>query len=223
MAERGGGIRFLTAGAVSAALLPALVLIVHAPLWAGIAVAGAAFGGLILVLAPRQPLEDVDIAKIGAGRLAVVRAALNDAMAALDQLDESAARIRDPGIKARVKAIAAAGRGVVADLDKSPENLSSVQRLLTYYTPRAAELARGYAELESRGVGADRRASIADLLEKLQGAFGHYRDQLADQDLRSLDVDIRLIGQALEEDIGPMPTPGSPTSVPAGGRRGGRG
>ena len=194
--------RYLAAGAASAALLPALAFGVQAPLWAAVAGAAAAFGGLVLILTPRRPLEGIDVNKVGQGRVAVVRAALEEALPALDRLEQAGSRVRNEVVHGRIAAIAKAGRNVVAELEKSPESLSSVQRLLTYYSPRAAELAEGYAAMEARRIGAERRVKIADLLAKLQDAFDHYRDQLADEDLRGLDVDIRLVGQALEEDIG---------------------
>jgi len=37
---------------------------------------------------------------------------------------------------------------------------------------------------------------------KIHAAFAHYRDQLADADLRALDVDIKLVGEAIAEDLG---------------------
>ena len=222
VASGGGEWRYLAAGAASAALLPTLALGIHAPLWAAVAGAATAFGGLVLVLSPRRPLEDFNPGKIGSGRVAVARAALEEALPALSRLEAAAGRIKDADVRGRVTAIARAGRNVVAELEKTPESLSSVQRLLTYYSPRAAELAEGYVAMEARGVGAERRAAIADLLVKLQDAFAHYRDQLADQELKTLDIDIRLVGQALEEDIGePIRTPAPDlgrTADPAGRR-----
>jgi hypothetical protein len=47
----------------------------------------------------------------------------------------------------------------------------------------------------------------------------HFRDQLADQDLKGLDVDIKLIGEAIEEDIGPIPVP-TPRETEPSRRRG---
>lgn len=218
MAAKGQGWRIFSAGAASAALLPTLVFAVHAPLWAAAVGAVTAFGGLVLVLSPKRPFEGVDPKRISAGRLAVVRAAVDDAQPALEQLEQAAGRIRDKAVKGRVTAIAVAGRGVIADLETAPEGLAAVQRLLTYYIPRAGELAQGYAQMEARGVGDERRAGIAELLVKLKDAFDHYRDQQADQELRALDVDMRLVGDALREDLGQTPRPApAPTSVPTGG------
>jgi len=192
--------RFLAAGGAAATLLPLLVFGFGAPFWAGLIGAGAAYGGLSLLLSPRRPFEDVDPAKLSEGRLRVLRAALEETLPALARLE--ALKVRDRAVRERVAAIAASGRAVVAELEAAPEALASVQRLLTYYIPRAAELGEGYADMEARGVGAERRAAIADLLDKLQHAFAHYRDQLADQELAALDVEIKLVGEALTDDIG---------------------
>jgi hypothetical protein len=198
----GGALRVLAAGGVGAALLPTLVLAVHAPFWAAAVATAGAVGGLWMVLAPRRPFEGLDPKRVGAGRMAVVQAVARDALTGLDRLEAAAGRIRDKAVKARVAAIAAAGRGVVSDLEKAPDGLSAVERLLTYYTPRAAELAEGFQQLEARDTDPARRTAIADLLARVQDAFTHYRDQLADQSLKTLDVDMRLVSEALADDIG---------------------
>lgn len=200
--SQGGALRVLAAGGAGLAVLPTLTLAAHAPLWAGLVAAVGAASGLWLVLAPRRPFEGIDARRVGAGRMAVVQAVARDAIAGLDRLDAAAGRIRDKTVKGRVAAIAAAGREVVGDLEKAPEGLSSVERLLTYYTPRAAELAEGYQQLEARGSDPARRTAIADLLTRVQDAFAHYRDQLADQSLKTLDIDMRLVAEALSDDLG---------------------
>ncbi|MES1202244.1 MAG: 5-bromo-4-chloroindolyl phosphate hydrolysis family protein [Pseudomonadota bacterium] len=194
--------RFLAGGAAGAVLLPTLVFGLGAPLWLAVVGAGAAFGGVTLLMGPRNPLDGFDPAKIGEGRAAVLRAALADVLPALERLDNASARINSAATHARVAAIAKAGRAAVAELEKAPESLSSVQRLLTYYIPQSADLAEGYAEMEARGIGRERRTAIDDLLVKLEAAFAHYRDQLADNELRALDTDIKLVGEAITEDIG---------------------
>lgn len=203
--SRGDG-RFLLAGVSAATLLPTLVLGLHAPLWLGLLGAGAAFAGVSLLAAPRRPFDGVDPARIGEGQIAVARAALSEAMPALDRLEAASKEIEDKGMRARTIAVAKIGREVVKDLEEQPRALPSVQRLLTYYLPRAAELAEAYHHMEERRVGADRRTSVADVFAKLEAAFTHFRDQIADQDLRALDIDIRLVDEALQEDIGEAPT-----------------
>lgn len=200
--SQGGALRYLAAGGAGAALLPTLVMAAHAPLWAAAIATAGAVGGIWLVLAPRRPFEGIDPRAVGAGRMAVVQAVAKDALAGLDRLDAAAGRIRDRAVKGRVTAIAAAGRGVVSDLERAPEGLSAVERLLTYYTPRAAELAEGFQQLEARNADPARRTAIADLLARVQDAFIHYRDQLADQSLKTLDVDMRLVSEALADDLG---------------------
>ncbi len=40
------------------------------------------------------------------------------------------------------------------------------------------------------------------MIAKLEGAFVHYADGLADSELGSLDVDLKLIQASLKEDLG---------------------
>jgi hypothetical protein len=69
--------------------------------------------------------------------------------------------------------------------------------------PRAAEIAEGYVSLEDRHApDAAKIAEVADVIEKLEGAFVHYADSLADSELGSLDVDLKLIQASLKEDLG---------------------
>lgn len=200
--------RYLASGGAGAGVLAALTSAAHLPLWAGLVAGGLTFAGMALTLSPKPRIDDKNLKKIGATRAAVVRAALDEAEDALDRMKAATLRIENRQVKGRLRNIDKAGREVVADLQKAPESLSSVQRLLTYYIPRAAELAVGYAEMERRGSSAQRRLAISDLLVKLEDAFVHYRDQLAEETLRELDVDIRLVGQALQEDVGNAPPPG---------------
>ena len=198
---------YLTGGAAAAVVMPALVFGLGAPLWIGLIAAAAAFGGLVLVMQPRGSPA------LTGGRGAVAQAAIAEAEPALDRLEAASGRIKDRTVKSRAAAIADIGREVIAEIEETPASLSTVQRLLTYYIPRAAELTEGYADMEREGVGAERRASISDLLVKLQEAFGHYREQLADEELRALDVDIRLVGDSLTEDLGAARPPGGRSST----------
>ena len=81
--------------------------------------------------------------------------------------------------------------------------LAAVQRLLTYYLPRTAEIAAAYLDLRSRKApDAERLAAIQDVLAKMEAAFQHFAGKLADDDLRGLDADLKLIDAALKEDLG---------------------
>src|SRR5690349_8730960 len=147
MARGSGDWRYVTAGAAAAVILPGLVFGLGAPLWAGLVSAAAAFGGLLLVTPSGRTAED------SGGRAAIVRAAVAEAEPALDTLESAAKRIRETTVARRAAAIAQAGHACIAELEAAPESLGAVQRLLTYYIPRAAELADGYADMEARGLG----------------------------------------------------------------------
>ena len=78
-----------------------------------------------------------------------------------------------------------------------------MRRFLTYYLPRAAEVADGFATLEGNRVpNAARLGEVGSVIVKLEEAFVHYADSLTDAELGTLDTDLRLIRASLKEDLG---------------------
>lgn len=74
---------------------------------------------------------------------------------------------------------------------------------MTYYLPQAAEVADGYAVIETKKIEDPKRlAEVASIIDKLRDAFVHYADGLAEADLGTLDTDLRQIESSLAKDIG---------------------
>jgi 5-bromo-4-chloroindolyl phosphate hydrolysis protein len=198
------------AGGVSAVVLPSLVLGLGAPLWLGLIGAVAAFGGVAFLAQPNNLLEDFDPARIGKGQFATIRAVLTDALPALDRIEHAFPKIKARAMHDHAEKIAAAARRIVADLEKEPQRLSTVQRALTYYLPRAADIVDGYLALEQRGTrDAKRFVDMEAIAAKLVDAFEQFADKLLDDELRGLDADIKLVDEALQEDLG-KPMGGKP-------------
>jgi 5-bromo-4-chloroindolyl phosphate hydrolysis protein len=134
-------------------------------------------------------------------RNAPVRSALQEALPALARLDETAPQIEAFSVRLEADSIIATGRRVVDDVRRAPEKLPAVQRLLIYYLPRAADLLGAYRVLEAAGAEPERRADIEALIPRLGEAFRRYAERLDEDDLRLLDLEIRLVDESLKEDL----------------------
>jgi hypothetical protein len=194
---------WIAAGAVSAALLLALSFLTHFPFLVSAVIAAFVFAGLVFVLAPRQLFEGLDLKSISGSRVAFARELLAQAQPAADQLAAAASSISDKDMRAKVTNLSDIAADVIAKVEAKPETAPSVRRFLTYYVPQAAEVAEGYATLANRRAPSQARlANVGAVITKLQDAFVHYADSLADSELGTLDVDLRLIQESLKEDIG---------------------
>ncbi|WP_137929848.1 5-bromo-4-chloroindolyl phosphate hydrolysis family protein [Mesorhizobium comanense] len=194
---------WIAAGLVSAALLIGLSFLTHFPFLVSAIIAALVFAGLVFVLAPRQLFEGLDLGSISGSRVAFARELLAQAQPAADRLAAAARGISDKDMAAKVKNLSDIAADVIARVEAKPETAPSVRRFLTYYVPQAAEVAEGYATLANRRAPSQARlANVGSVIAKLQDAFVHYADSLADTELGTLDVDLRLIQESLKEDIG---------------------
>jgi 5-bromo-4-chloroindolyl phosphate hydrolysis protein len=132
-----------------------------------------------------------------------VKAAFADALPALARLEKVIETTPKNQMRDRLERIALTGRKIIVEVEADPALLTAVSRLLTYYLPRTADLAEAYAQLREKGVEApERRSAMEDVVGKLEDAFTHYESRLVDDDFKGVDVDIRLLNEALKEDLG---------------------
>jgi hypothetical protein len=120
---------------------------------------------------------------------APARAALASAAAvAAGELGERLRRINDT-----VDQIARA-------LEADPSRLSDVQRVFTYYLPSAADLIAARGSLVAKGDAA-RVAEVDSMIGKLDVAFADFLKKVHGRDPRTIDIDIRLLEQALDQEF----------------------
>lgn len=194
---------WLVAGLAAAILVPALSFGLGVPFLVSAIIAIPVFAGLVVLLAPRKLFEGMDVNALGRGRVAFARDLLKEAGPAADRLRAAAGRIGDRNMAGRVKHLADIATDVFAKVEAAPESAATVKRFLSYYLPRAAEVAEGFAVVEAKRVPDTRQLSeVSSVLVKLEDAFVHYADSLADDELGSLDTDLRLIQASLKEDLG---------------------
>jgi 5-bromo-4-chloroindolyl phosphate hydrolysis protein len=100
-------------------------------------------------------------------------------------------------------AISQASRGIFEAVEKDPLRIDRVRRFLTYYLPRAAEMAEAYQSLErDHGAEAARFEATREIIDRLDVAFTDYAANLRDADLDKLDIELKLLKRSLDEDLG---------------------
>lgn len=193
---------WLVAGIAAVILVPGLTFGLDVPFLVSGVIGAVVFAGIVLVLSPRRLFEGLDARRIGSGRVEFARTLLADAVPAAERLETASERLKDKGVAEKVRHLAEISQDVFAKVEANPERASSVRRFLSYYLPRAAEVAEGYLVLEAkRAPEPARLAEVKDMIGKLEEAFVHYADGLTEADLGTLDTDLRLINASLKEDM----------------------
>lgn len=193
---------WIVAGIAAAILLPLLSIVFGMNFIVAGGISLIVFFALVLLLAPKKLFEGIDVKSIGSGRVAFARDLLIEAQPFGQRLLEAASDIRDKEVAVRVGHLASIATDVFARVEANPENAPTVKRFLSYYIPRAAEMAEGFAVLEAkRAPDAGKLEEMRGILVKLDDAFVHYSDSLVDDKLGELDTDLRLLQASLKEDI----------------------
>ena len=170
--------------------------------------------GELLRLSPRMVIALSALAAIGViyrqplaawWRSAMTKPAVPTALAAV--LAQSAAeiarlravdsQIEDQTIAPIVAGLAEAGEAIVTQAQDGGLEPRLGARVLSYYLPRAADLAEAWPALEGDSA---RRQTIQDLLERLLQVMQTTARGQSKEALRALDVDMRLLDQALDDD-----------------------
>lgn len=197
--------RYLLAAGAAALAMPILVLGLNAPIWGGLLAAAAIFFSLALYAAVQdRNASAIAPAALGRTDAPAVKAAFAEARPALERLGEVVGRLPKTVTRERLARLAQAAEHVMREVAAEPHKLAPVQRLLTYYLPRAAEFAEAHLALREKGFGeTDRAAAVEEVLGKLEHAFARYTEELVDFDMAGLDAELRLVRAALKDDLDP--------------------
>jgi hypothetical protein len=113
---------------------------------------------------------------------------------------EAAASVADAQLGTQLRSMVARVKEVAAGLEADPTRLSDVQRLFTYYLPATADLLAARGALVGTGETA-RLAEIDTMMGKLGQAYDDFAARLSGHDARSLEIDLRLLDQALDQEF----------------------
>lgn len=193
--------RDLIAGAAGGLFAPLATFALGLPVYATLPGAVLVFFGLRMMLAPRELFEGLPDGKFARSRLDLAREVLGGAQRALAELDDHAGMLRDDAVKQQLVHLGRITQDVVAEVEKNPGRLTSIQRLLTYYLPAAVRLAEGYAALERKRHPSEKRLrETRDMIGRLDGIFSDYADRLVMPEVEGLDVELRLLDDAIREE-----------------------
>jgi 5-bromo-4-chloroindolyl phosphate hydrolysis protein len=197
------GLNWLAGGVAGAILVPTLALGVGVPFVMACATGVLAGGGLVLLLAPGTRFKALDASGVAKGKIEFARELLIEADPFVTQLESAAKGIRAKTVAGRVSHLASVARGIFEALEKDPLRIDRVRRFLTYYLPRAAEMAQAYQSLEaSPRAEAVRLTATGEIIDRLDAAFTVYAANLRLAELDKLDIELKLLKRSLDEDLG---------------------
>jgi 5-bromo-4-chloroindolyl phosphate hydrolysis protein len=204
MAAMPSGLGWIAGGAAAAVLLPSLAIGLGMPFWIALAISAAAGGGIVVTLAPRNRFAALEASGMARGRIEFASELLAEAEPLAERMEDAASAIRTRAVADRIRHLVKVARDIFAAIERDPLRLDRVRRFLTYYLPRAAEIAEAYRALETSTVpDTTRLAATGDMIDRLDVAFTRYAANLQDADLDKLDIELKLLKSSLDEDLGP--------------------
>jgi 5-bromo-4-chloroindolyl phosphate hydrolysis protein len=199
---RGDG-RYVIAGLIAAAVLPAAVFLAAIPYFVAVPISAVLFGAVVYLLAPRRPLEGIDAASVGRGQIEAAQNALEEADRDLDVILAAAKKIRTRDIADALNQLTVTARRLLHRVEQEPGKLSEVRRLVAVYLPRTREIATSFADIESRGrLEQPRIDRLRGALKKIDETFQHFGDRMVEGEARELDVELNLLEDSIKQELG---------------------
>lgn len=141
---------------------------------------------------------------IADSRAETARAVLDRAAEALRETQAKAKAIADPEARAGIERLGASGQRILNAVAERPELLARAQRVLTYHCERAVFLVGSLAALtQGPSNEAQRYQAIKHVLARMENLFERTALDLVAGDGKEMDLELRLISQALDEDLRP--------------------
>ena len=193
----------LISGVAAAVALPVLALGLGLPLWLSAVIAAAVFAGAWLLLRSGGGAGAglTDDALMDA-RYDTARDLLADGSGAQERLLKAVRAVKDAPMRAEIQNLADTGARVIKEVRADPDRAMPVRRLLTFYLPNAASLAEGWIALESRThPSPERMEQTRSTMKSLGDAFAKFADDVAEPQLQALDLDLKVLNDALKSDL----------------------
>lgn len=199
---RDTGMNWLAGGAAAAILVPGLALGLGLPFWLALVVSGGACAGIVLALAPKARFEGLEGRGIARSKIELASELIEAAEPEVERLTAVAKTIRSRPVADRVEHLGRVADSILRAVETDPLKVDRVRRFITYYLPRAGEMAESYQLLETRPTpDTQRLASTGAIIDRLAVAFTRYADHIVDADLDTLDIELKLLQSALDDDL----------------------
>lgn len=148
---------------------------------------------------PPPPLSEQGLSD---SRRTLLRGVIDEATVEVKRLEEASESVRDPDSAMLLQRLAQSGARLTAAVAARPDALATAQRALTYHLPKAAMLAQTLIALEDAARDDHRRAHIRLTLARIDNLFEKTELDLLAGGAADMDLELRLINQALDEDLG---------------------
>lgn len=194
--------RFLIGGVLGALLVPLLAFVFKLPFLVALIVGAIVFAAIAFVFQPRKLFENLNADAIAAGGVKAAEAILSQAYTDIATVERTAKLITDTSIRDVLQRLAVEARAAAKDVETSPDRLSSVRRLLTYYVPRTGDIAANYAEIAAKTtVSPQQHERMQTALAHLEDTYQHYRQQSVSGESQELDVELDLLDRSIKQDL----------------------
>ena len=192
------------AGVVAALIPPPLVLAGGIPAFLAVMIAFAVFVALFLLLKPkaRRAPGRLDEGAISDHRRGTAGDLLREGEAALERLRAAPRRIHDQLMREEIRLLTMKADRVMREVRNDPDKVMAVRRLLTFYLPNAASVAEGWRALENKSEPSPERVrETRQTMAQLNDAFTRFADDLHEPQLQTLDLDLKVLNDALRQDL----------------------
>jgi len=194
------------AGVVAALIPPPLVLAAGVPAWLALMIAFAVFVALWLLLKPKQRRAlasgRLDVGAMAEERRGTAGDLLREGDAALERLRAAPRRIHDQLMREEIRLLTMKADRVLREVRNDPDKVMAVRRLLTFYLPNAASVAEGWRALENKSEPSPERVrQTRETMAGLNDAFTRFADQLHEPQMQTLDLDLKVLNDALKQDL----------------------
>src|SRR5262245_39697659 len=142
------GLNWIAGGATAALLLPVLAIGLGMPFWIAGCISVVAGGGIVAVLTPRDRFAQFNASGAARSKIEFARELLTEAEPFAERIDVAATAIQTDKVADRLRHLSCIARDIFSAVEADPLRIDRVRRFLTYYLPRAAEIAEAYGMLE---------------------------------------------------------------------------
>ena len=193
-----------TAGVAAALTPPILVLGFGLPAWLALTIAFLEFVVLWFLLKPGAEPERgrLDAGAISANRRGAAEDLIADGERALQRLRDAPRTIRDQLMREEIRLLVMKADRVMREVRGQPDKVMAVRRMLNFYLPNAASVAEGWRALENKSEPSpDRVQQTRETMAQLNDAFTRFADELHEPQMQTLDLDLKVLNDALKQDL----------------------